>query len=79
MTIVVHDKRFGVIAAEKRFIGKEQLFEALKIQVQEDLSEKPHTLIGIILIKLGYLTHEQAGASFPPMESPKAAVKMAGL
>jgi len=47
--------------------------------VQEDLSEKPHTLIGIILIKLGYLTHEQAGASFPPMESPKAAVKMAGL
>ena len=68
-----------MIAAEKRFIAKVQLFEALKIQVQEDLSGKPHPLIGIILIRLGYLTHEQGGASFPPMESPKAAVKMAGL
>jgi len=60
MTIEVHDKRFGVIAVEKRFIAKEQLFEALKTQVEEDLSGKPHTLIGIILIRLGYLTVEQA-------------------
>ena len=60
MTIEVHDKRFGVIAVEKRFITKEQLFEALRVQVEEDLSGKPHTLIGIILIKLGYLTPEQA-------------------
>jgi hypothetical protein len=49
-----------VIAVEKRFISKEQLFEALKTQVEEDLSGKPHTLIGIILIRLGYLTVEQA-------------------
>jgi hypothetical protein len=60
VTVEVHDKRFGVIAVEKGFINKEQLFEALKIQVEEDLSGKPHTLIGIILIKLGYLTHEEA-------------------
>ena len=60
MTIEVHDKRFGVIAVEKQFITKEQLFEALKIQVEEDLSGKSHTLIGIILIRLGYLTVEQA-------------------
>ena len=60
MPIEVHDKRFGVIAVEKRFITKEELFEALKIQVEEDLSGKPHTLIGIILIRLGYLTVEQA-------------------
>jgi len=60
MPIEVHDKRFGVIAVEKRFITKEQLFEALKTQVEEDLSGKPHTLIGIILIRLGYLTAEQA-------------------
>ena len=60
MTIEVRDKRFGVIAVEKRFITKEQLFEALRVQVEEDLSGKPHTLIGIILIKLGYLTPEQA-------------------
>ncbi|MGE5842862.1 MAG: hypothetical protein ACM335_11320 [Deltaproteobacteria bacterium] len=60
MTIEVHDKRYGVVAVEKRFITKEQLFEALKVQVEEDLTGKPHTLIGIILIKLGYLTPEQA-------------------
>jgi len=58
--VEVHDKRFGVIAVEKGFITKEQLFEAMKIQVEEDLSGKPHTLIGIILIKLGYLTREEA-------------------
>ena len=58
--VEVHDKRFGVIAVEKGFIKKEQLFEALKIQVEEDLSRMPHTLIGIILIKLGSLTKEEA-------------------
>ena len=60
MTVEVRDKRFGVIAVEKGFINKEQLFEALRIQVEEDLSGKPHTLIGLILIRLGYLTREQA-------------------
>lgn len=60
MTIEFHDKRFGVIAVEKAFITKEQLFQALRIQVEEDLSGKPHTLIGVILIRLGYLTREQA-------------------
>jgi hypothetical protein len=60
VNVEVHDKRFGVIAVEKGFITKEQLFEALKIQVEEDLSGKPHTLIGVILIRLGYLTREEA-------------------
>jgi hypothetical protein len=60
MTIEVRDKRFGVIAVEKGFITNEQLFEALKVQVEEDLSGTAHTLIGVILIKLGYMTHEQA-------------------
>ena len=60
MTVEVQEKRFGVIAVEKGFITKEQLFEAMKIQVDEDLSGKPHSLIGTILIKLGYLTHEEA-------------------
>ena len=43
-----------------KFINKEQLLEAMKLQVEEDLSGKPHTLIGIILIRLGYLTREEA-------------------
>jgi len=60
MTVEVQDKRFGVIAVDKGFITKEQLFEAMRIQVEEDLSGKPHTLIGIILIRLGYLIREEA-------------------
>jgi hypothetical protein len=60
MTVEVRDKRFGVIAVERGFITKEQLFEALKVQVEEDLSGRLHTLIGLILIRLGYLTPEQA-------------------
>jgi len=60
MTVEVRDKRFGVIAVEKGFITKEQLFEALKIQIEEDLQNKKHTLVGLILIRLGYLTYEQA-------------------
>jgi predicted metal-dependent hydrolase len=60
MTVEVHDKRFGVIAVEKGFITKEQLFEALKIQIEEELQNKQHNLIGLILIELGYLTHDQA-------------------
>ena len=31
MTIEVRDKRFGVIAGERGFITREQLFEAIKI------------------------------------------------
>ena len=58
-TLEVHDKRFGVIAVEEGYITKEQLFEALKIQVEGDLLGNPHTLIGIILIRLGYLTREE--------------------
>jgi hypothetical protein len=60
MTVEVRDKRFGVIAVERGFITKEQLFEALKVQVEEDFSGTLHTLIGLILIRLGYLTPEQA-------------------
>jgi hypothetical protein len=33
MTIEVQEKRFGVIAFEKGFVTKEQLIEAMRIQV----------------------------------------------
>jgi len=60
MSIEVRDRRFGVIAVENGFIKAEQLFEALKIQVEKDLAGRPHSLIGHILIECGYLTIEQA-------------------
>ena len=59
MTVEVHDKQFGVVAVEKGFITKEQLFEALKLQIEEDLDGKRHSLVGIILVRLGHLRAEQ--------------------
>ena len=40
------EKRFGVVAVEKGFITPDQLFEALKVQVQEDLETETHRLVG---------------------------------
>ena len=53
------DKRFGVIAVEKGFITKDQLFEALKIQITEEIEKKEHRLIGRILYDLELLTLSQ--------------------
>ena len=53
------DKRFGVIAVEKGFITKDQLFEALKEQITEEIEKKEHRLIGRILYDLELLTLSQ--------------------
>ncbi len=51
--------RFGVVAAAKGFITPDQLFEALKVQVREDLGEETHRLLGEILLEQGAMTPEQ--------------------
>ena len=51
--------RFGVIAVEKGFVTSEELVEALKIQVEENLSTGEHRLIGMILLEQGLLTLDQ--------------------
>ena len=51
--------RFGVTAVKNGFISQEQLFEALKIQLAEDLKGTQHRLIGQILQAKNYLTMEQ--------------------
>lgn len=53
------EKRFGLIAVEKGFITKEQLIEALNIQVIEDIEQGKHRLVGRILLEQGILTIEQ--------------------
>ncbi len=50
------DKRFGIVAVENKFITPEQLFEAMKIQVAEDLEGSGHRLIGEILREKGDMT-----------------------
>jgi hypothetical protein len=53
------DKRFGAMAIDKGFITLENLIEAMKIQIQENLDGSNHRLIGQILWEKGYIRTEQ--------------------
>ena len=54
------DIRFGVVAARKGFVTKDQILEALDVQLTENLSIGKHRLIGTILIDQGHLNIAQA-------------------
>ncbi len=54
-----YEKRFGLIAIEKGYLTPEQLIEALKIQVVEDVNKDPHRLIGEILLDMDIMTANQ--------------------
>jgi len=51
--------RFAKIAADKGFITVDQAKEALAEQMDDDLSNKPHRLIGRILLEKRLLTSFQ--------------------
>jgi hypothetical protein len=53
------DKRFGTIAIEKGFVKPEHVFEAMEIQILENLEGTHHRLIGQILWEKGYITTKQ--------------------
>jgi hypothetical protein len=53
------EKRFGVLAVEKGFITADQVIEALRIQVMEDMQKGKHRLIGRILMEQGLITLAQ--------------------
>ena len=48
-----YERQFGIIAIEKGFIKPDNLIDALKIQVKEDIEYKKHRLIGEILMEKG--------------------------
>lgn len=50
------EKRFGISAVQKGFITANQVIEALKIQVTEDVEKGKHRLIGRILLEQGLIT-----------------------
>jgi hypothetical protein len=56
MTVENFDERFGMVAVEKGFITPEQLIEAIKIQIFEDLAGTEHRLIGQVLLDKGNIT-----------------------
>ncbi len=51
--------RFGVIAVKKGYITEEALYEALKIQVEEDLKKEEHRLTGTILYDMGLMSEKE--------------------
>ena len=53
------EKRFGVLAVEKGLVTADQVIEALKIQVMEDIEKGQHRLIGRILLEQGLITLSQ--------------------
>jgi hypothetical protein len=53
------EKRFGLIAVEKGFIKPNDLIEALRTQVIEDMEKGEHRLIGRILLEWGHISAEQ--------------------
>jgi len=74
MKIVHLDKRFGVIALEKGFVTADQVVDALKTQVEEDLSSGTHRLIGRILLEKQIITLSQLDEVLSSMEkSPENA------
>jgi hypothetical protein len=53
------EKRFGVTAVKMGFITAGQLHEAMRVQIDEDLHELEHRLIGRILLERGYISSGQ--------------------
>lgn len=51
--------RFGKIAVRKKFINGDQLKEAIIDQLEDNLNDRPHRLIGKILIDKNLMSLEQ--------------------
>ena len=59
---VEYCRRFGQVAVERGFITPEQLKEALGEQVDDDLTNKHHRLLGDILLEKKRMTADQVEA-----------------
>ena len=69
--IVDFEMRFGDVAVEKVFVSKEQVDEALRIQIKDDSEGKGHRVIGAILKQLGYITHREINEILDHMGIPR--------
>ncbi len=54
--------RFGKIAVEKGFITETQLKDAIVAQLEDNLNERPHRMIGMIFFDKGWMTPQQIDA-----------------
>lgn len=51
--------RFGAIAVDMGFVTPDQLKAAITKQIEDDLSVRPHRVIGRIFFEDGQMTHKQ--------------------
>ena len=51
--------RFGKIAVQKKFINDDQLKESIIDQLEDNLNDRPHRLIGKILMDKDFMSLEQ--------------------
>lgn len=51
--------RFGKIAVDRGYVDREKLKEAIMEQIEDDLNELPHKMLGMIFFEKGWMTSEQ--------------------
>jgi hypothetical protein len=54
--------RFGQIAVEWGYVTAEQVKQALSEQIDDDLADRPHRLIGRIFLDRGWMSPSQIDA-----------------
>ena len=64
------NKRFGTVAIEKGYITKEELLEAMMVQIESDLDKTEPKLIGSILHDLHYMTEQQIDEVLESLSKP---------
>jgi hypothetical protein len=64
------EKRFGVTAVKMGFITAAQLHEAMSIQLDEDLHDLEHRLIGQILLERAHISTSQIREALRQMGLP---------
>ena len=65
------EKRFGLTAVEMGFVTPDQVLEAIKIQVKENMEQNKHRFIGTVLVEQGYMRHSQIQEVLKSMGVPK--------
>jgi hypothetical protein len=68
---VIEYFRFGSIAYQRKFVTKEQIQDALAEQVEDNLSGKPHRLLGRIFREKGWITEEQEKSILDEMDTDR--------
>ena len=71
MSLRQRDKRFGVIALELKYITVNQLVDAIRVQVKEEVEEGRHLLIGAILFDQGVMSMDQINHVLTIIEQSK--------